>query len=65
MKIKEEKEFKQQIEKRVLAILDNTVKFETANFTAVNNKILNKAITALEDAVKGENVQEESLKSAM
>jgi hypothetical protein len=45
--------------------LENTVKFEAANFSAVNNKILDKALSALDSAVKGSNVQEESMQSAM
>jgi hypothetical protein len=65
LKKKEEDEFKEHTEKRVLSILENTVKFEAANFSAVNNKILDKALSALEIAVKGPTVQEESMQSAM
>lgn len=65
LKQKEENDFKEHTEKRVLAILENTVKFEAANFSAVNNKILDKALSALDNAVKGSNVQEESMQSAM
>lgn len=62
---KEEDEFKEHTEKRVKAILEQTVKYEDANFSAVNNKILDKALNALESAVSGSNVQQESLQSAM
>jgi len=62
---KEEDEFKEHTEKRVKAILEQTVKYEDTNFSAVNNKILDKALNALESAVSGSNVQQESLKSAM
>jgi len=65
LKKKEEDEFKEHTEKRVLNILENTVKFEAANFSAVNNTILDKALSALDTAVKGSNVQEESLQSSM
>lgn len=50
---------------RVGAVLQAVEKFEGANFAAVNNSVIRKALEALDQSIQGDHVKEVSFKAAL